>query len=86
MRCLTIIDAKAMLPDNDHFKSVQNQHLATLAKMARMNRMTSQEISERSGLTEANVRRMLEGKYSVSFQNFLRLADAIECKVELKLK
>lgn len=73
-----------MLPDTDHFKTLQNQYLNKLAKMARFKQMSIPEISQRSGLTEANVRRMLDGRYSVTMQNFLRLADAIDCKLELK--
>lgn len=50
-----------------------------LFDIAREKGISQEEIARRTGFTQANVSRMLSGKYAPTLDNFLKLATAVDC-------
>ena len=48
-----------------------------LAQVAREKGITQEMISEKTGFTQPNVSRMLQGKYSPSLDNFMKIAESV---------
>jgi transcriptional regulator with XRE-family HTH domain len=54
-----------------------------LYDLAKEKGITHDKIAEKTGFTESNVSRMLSGKYSPTFENFLKLSEAVGCSIKL---
>ncbi len=52
------------------------RYIQTLAKEKGI---SQKEIAEKTGFTESNVSRMLAGKYPPTLDNFIKLAEAVNC-------
>lgn len=57
--------------------------LRFLHQEAKSKGITQEEIAKRTGFQSGNVSRMLNYKYSPTIENFLRLANSIEVRLEL---
>ncbi len=55
--------------------------LKTLSKIARSKNISHAEIEKRTGIERPNITRMLSGKGSISIDNLLVLAEAIDVKI-----
>lgn len=48
--------------------------------------LTHQEIADKTGFAQPNISRLLSGKYDISIENYLKLADVLGVKVKLEYK
>jgi len=69
---------------NEKYTEAGRKMLGFLKSEAEKKGITNQAISDKTGFTQPNVNRILNGRYSPTLDNFLNLADAIHVKVELK--
>lgn len=59
------------------YKEARALLLQYLSQKAREKGITQEQIAEKTGFTQNNVSRMLQGRYSPSLDNFMRLAEAV---------
>lgn len=72
---------KELDPTEQAYQMVEDLH-----QHARENNITQEQIAEKTGFLSNNVNRMLTGKYMPKLDNFIRLAQAVGKKIEVKDK
>lgn len=69
--------------NEEKYKKSRRLLLNYLHKLAKEKGITHQAIANKTGFTSNNVSRMLQGRYSPSLDNFIRLAEAIDYDVAI---
>lgn len=69
---------------SDNHKELALEHVEHLRQFALEKGITHQTIADRTGFKQANVARMLSGKYIPRYDNFLSLCSAIGIQISLK--
>jgi len=69
--------------NEEKYKELRNRLLSYIKNFAQKNGITQEKIAERTGFSSNNVSRMLQGRYTPTLDNFIRLAESIDHNVEL---
>lgn len=67
--------------NEEKYKEARKMLLEYIRELAKEKGITHLEIAEKTGFTANNVSRMLQGRYSPSLDNFMRLAEAVDCYI-----
>lgn len=65
--------------NEEKYKTARLMLCRYLHKLAKEKGITQEVIAQRTGFSSNNVNRMLQGRYSPTLDNFIRLAEAIDC-------
>jgi transcriptional regulator with XRE-family HTH domain len=65
--------------NEEKYKKSRKLLLDYLRQTAREKGITHLSIAEKTGFTANNVSRMLQGRYSPTLDNFIRLAESVNC-------
>jgi transcriptional regulator with XRE-family HTH domain len=65
--------------NEEKYKTARLMLCRYLHQLAKDKGITQDDIAEKTGFTRNNVSRMLSGKYAPSLDNFIRLAEAVDC-------
>lgn len=65
--------------NEEKYKAARLMLCRYIKDLAKEKGVTQEEIAARTGFKQNNVSRMLSGDYSPSLDNFIRLAEAVDC-------
>lgn len=64
--------------NEEKYKEARRLLCLYLKDLAKEKGISNQQIADKTGFQQSNVNRMLNGRYSPSLDNFLRLAEALD--------
>lgn len=66
-------------------RETRNQVIEQYILCRKQKNMTQTELARRSGLTRTNISRFESGRYNPSLEMLVRIADALEMRIEFQL-